>query len=53
MERYLGAFEHLYWLYNQFYPIDFVTVAKLQGQFSSAPMPPPLLKQRNRNISVN
>lgn len=35
MERYLGAFEHLYWLYNQFYPIDFATVAKLQGQFSS------------------
>lgn len=34
MERYLGAFEHLYWLYNQFYPIDFATVAKLQGQFS-------------------
>jgi NRPS condensation-like uncharacterized protein len=33
-ERYLGAFEHLYWLYNQFYPIDFATVAKLQGQFS-------------------
>ncbi|MBW4617288.1 MAG: hypothetical protein KME21_29505 [Desmonostoc vinosum HA7617-LM4] len=35
MERYLGASEHLYWLYNQFYPIDFATVAKLQGQFSS------------------
>lgn len=35
MERYLGAFEHLYWLYNQFYPLDFATVAKLQGQFSS------------------
>jgi NRPS condensation-like uncharacterized protein len=34
MERYLGALEHLYWLYNQFYPIDFATVAKLQGQFS-------------------
>ncbi|MBW4430455.1 MAG: hypothetical protein KME28_01470 [Pelatocladus maniniholoensis HA4357-MV3] len=34
MERYLGAFEHLYWLYNQFYPMDFATVAKLQGQFS-------------------
>ncbi|WP_193199788.1 condensation domain-containing protein [Nostoc sp. MG11] len=34
MERYLGAFEHLYWLYNQFYSIDFATVAKLQGQFS-------------------
>jgi NRPS condensation-like uncharacterized protein len=33
-ERYLGSFEHLYWLYNQFYPIDFATVAKLQGQFS-------------------
>jgi hypothetical protein len=35
MERYLGAFEHLCWLYNQFYPLDFATVAKLQGQFSS------------------
>lgn len=34
MEKYLGAFEHFYWLYNQFYPIDFATVAKLQGQFS-------------------
>ena len=34
MERYLGAFEHLYWLYNQFHPMDFATVAKLQGQFS-------------------
>ncbi|MCF2148297.1 condensation domain-containing protein [Desmonostoc muscorum LEGE 12446] len=34
MERYLGAFEHLFWLYNQFYPMDFATVAKLQGQFS-------------------
>jgi NRPS condensation-like uncharacterized protein len=34
MERYLDAFEHLYWLYNQFYPMDFITVAKLQGQFS-------------------
>ncbi|MBN3944673.1 MAG: condensation domain-containing protein [Nostoc sp.] len=34
MERYLGAFEHSFWLYNQFYPMDFATVAKLQGQFS-------------------
>jgi hypothetical protein len=34
MERYLGAVEHSYWLYNQFYPMDFATVAKLQGQFS-------------------
>jgi NRPS condensation-like uncharacterized protein len=34
MERELGAFEHLYWLYNQFYPMDFATVAKLEGQFS-------------------
>lgn len=34
MERDLDAFEHLYWLYNQFYPMDFATVAKLQGQFS-------------------
>jgi hypothetical protein len=34
MKRYLGAFEHLYWLINQVYPIDFATVAKLQGQFS-------------------
>ncbi|MEH1918255.1 hypothetical protein [Nostoc sp.] len=34
MERYLGAFEHSFWLYNQFYPMDFATLAKLQGQFS-------------------
>lgn len=34
MERYLGAFEHSFWLYNQFLPMDFATVAKLQGQFS-------------------
>ncbi|MBD2056442.1 hypothetical protein H6F88_10520 [Oculatella sp. FACHB-28] len=34
MERELGAFEHLYWLYNQFCPLDFATVAKLEGQFS-------------------
>ncbi|KAM3096789.1 condensation domain-containing protein [Phormidesmis sp. 146-35] len=34
MERELGAFEHLYWLYNQFHPLDFATVAKLEGQFS-------------------
>lgn len=34
MEREFGAFEHLYWLYNQFYPLDFATVAKLEGQFS-------------------
>lgn len=34
MERYLGAFEHAYWLINQLYPMDFATVAKLQGQFS-------------------
>lgn len=34
MERYLGAFEHSFWLYNQFFPLDFATVAKLQGQFS-------------------
>ena len=34
MERDLGAFEHLYWLYNQFNPMDFATVAKLYGQFS-------------------
>lgn len=32
MERYLGAFEHLFWLFNQFYPLDFATVAKLKGQ---------------------
>ena len=32
--RDLGAFEHLYWLYNQFNPMDFATVAKLYGQFS-------------------
>jgi NRPS condensation-like uncharacterized protein len=35
MERYLGALEHWFWLYNQFHPMDFATVAKLQGQFSS------------------
>ena len=35
MEKYLGASEHLFWLFNQFYPLDFATVAKLQGQFSS------------------
>jgi NRPS condensation-like uncharacterized protein len=34
MERYLGSFEHSSWLYNQFCPMDFATVAKLQGQFS-------------------
>ncbi|MBD1865741.1 hypothetical protein H6F95_00190 [Cyanobacteria bacterium FACHB-471] len=34
MERYLGAFEHSFWLYNQFCPMDFATVARLQGQFS-------------------
>ena len=34
MERYFGAFEHSCWLYNQFSPMDFATVAKLQGQFS-------------------
>lgn len=32
MERYLGASEHLFWLFNQFYPLDFATVAKLKGQ---------------------
>ncbi|MBD1998718.1 hypothetical protein H6G00_19160 [Leptolyngbya sp. FACHB-541] len=34
MERYLGAFEHSFWLYNQFCPMDFATVARLQGQLS-------------------
>ena len=34
MERYLGAFEHSFWIYNQVAPMDFATVAKLQGQLS-------------------
>lgn len=34
MERYLGAFEHWFWLWDQTYPLQFVIVAKLQGQFS-------------------
>jgi hypothetical protein len=34
MERYLGSFEHSCWIYNQFSPMDFATVAKLQGQLS-------------------
>ncbi|GAP94275.1 condensation domain-containing protein [Leptolyngbya sp. NIES-2104] len=34
MERELGAFEHLYWLYNQFHPLDFATVARLEEQLS-------------------
>jgi hypothetical protein len=34
MERYLGAFEHSFWIYNQVAPMDFATVAKLQGELS-------------------
>jgi Condensation domain len=34
MERYLGAFEHWFWLWDQIYPLQFAIVAKLQGQFS-------------------
>jgi hypothetical protein len=34
MERYLGALEHSFWLYSQCFPMDFATVAKLQGQLS-------------------
>ncbi|GAP94279.1 phthiocerol/phthiodiolone dimycocerosyl transferase family protein [Leptolyngbya sp. NIES-2104] len=34
MERYLGAFEHWFWLWDQTHPLQFAIVAKLQGQFS-------------------
>jgi Condensation domain len=34
MERDLNSFEHLYWLYNQFYPMDFATVATIHGQLN-------------------
>jgi Condensation domain len=34
MERYLGAFEHWFWLWDQIHPLQFAIVAKLQGQFS-------------------
>ncbi|KAM3096786.1 phthiocerol/phthiodiolone dimycocerosyl transferase family protein [Phormidesmis sp. 146-35] len=34
MERYLGAFEHWFWLWDQLHPLQFAIVAKLQGQFS-------------------
>jgi Condensation domain len=34
MERYLGAFEHWFWLWDQTRPLQFAIVAKLQGQFS-------------------
>lgn len=34
MGRYLGAFEHWFWLWDQIHPLQFAIVAKLQGQFS-------------------
>jgi Condensation domain len=34
MERYLGAFEHWFWLWDQTNPLQFAIAAKLQGQFS-------------------
>jgi hypothetical protein len=34
MERYLGAFEHWFWLWDQIHPLQFAVVAKLQGRFS-------------------
>jgi Condensation domain len=34
MERYLGAFEHWFWLWDQSHPLQFAIVAKLQGRFS-------------------
>jgi NRPS condensation-like uncharacterized protein len=34
MERYLGAFEHWFWLWDQINPLQFALVAKLQGRFS-------------------
>jgi Condensation domain len=34
MERYLGAFEHWFWLWDQTQPLQFAIVAKLRGRFS-------------------
>jgi Condensation domain len=34
MERFLGAFEHSFWLYDQLQPVHFASTAKLQGSFS-------------------
>ncbi len=34
MERFLGAFEHSFWLYDQLRPVHFASTAKLQGSFS-------------------
>jgi NRPS condensation-like uncharacterized protein len=34
MERFLGAFEHSFWLYDQVQPVHFATTAKLKGSFS-------------------
>lgn len=33
MERFLGAFEHSFWLYDQIYPVHFSIGAKLLGAF--------------------
>jgi hypothetical protein len=34
MERFLGAFEHSFWLYDQVWPVHFSLSAKISGKFS-------------------
>ncbi|MFM7600429.1 MAG: condensation domain-containing protein [Pseudanabaena sp.] len=35
MERFLGAFEHSFWLYDQVHPVHFALCAKISGTFTS------------------
>jgi NRPS condensation-like uncharacterized protein len=49
MERFLGAFEHSFWLYDQAQPVHFASTAKLKGSFSLEQLRISLAKLQRRH----
>jgi hypothetical protein len=49
MERFLGAFEHSFWLYDQLQPVHFASTARLQGSFSLEQLRSSLFRLQRRH----